>query len=245
MGSDQNLKGFGTLVISVVPVVWTVITAPLALISAISDLLNIDGLLLKPVDTYRSAMSEAAALLQLPASVSGWVGDILIVGILAAVLGWLFFTRLYLEARRQRRAASEGRAIAVNPQDVQTDTTDFLLMGTAGAGVLVAGSVGHMMLATGAAAAGTGPIGWVIGPFIVAGVGVWAAMKRQEKREAAARAHAEAESQRLAAEQQAIADSNIRMFRARERRKLFIATVIILLIVALNFAVPWVVDRVG
>ena len=245
MGISQSLKGFGTLVISVVPIVWTVITAPLALISAISDLLNIEGLVLKPIDTYRSAMGEVAALLHLPSALSGWAGDLLIVGILAAVLGWLFFTKLYLEAREQRRAANEGRAIAVNPQDVQTDTTDYLLLGTTGAGLLIGGGVSHMMLATGAAMAGTGPIGWVIGPFAVAGVGIWALTKRQEKREAAALAHAESESRRLAAEQHAIADSNIRMYRARERHRLFIASGIIVLLVTLNFALPWIIDRLG
>lgn len=240
MGNEGGLKSLGVLILSVVPIVWTVITAPLALISALSDLLNIDGLLLAPVETYRGAMADAAGLLRLPEALSGWVGDVLIVGILAAVLGWIFFARLYLEARKQQQAASEGRAIAVNPQDVEADTTDYLLIGTAGAGILVAGGVGHMMLATGAAAAGTGPIGWVVGPFVVAGVGIWAAMKRQENREAAARAHAEAESQRLVAEQRAIAASNIRMFRSRERRKLLIASAIIVAIVALNFLVPWV-----
>ena len=239
MGNEGGLKSLGALVISVVPVVWTVITAPLALISALSDLLNIDGLLLTPVETYRSAMTDAADLLHLPGALSGWVGDVVMVGVLGAVLGWVFFTRLYLEARKQHRAANEGRAIAVNPQDVEPDTTDYVLMGTAGAGILVAGGVGHMMLATGAAAAGTGPIGWVVGPFVVAGVGIWAAMKRQEKREAAARAHAEAETLRLAAEQRAIAASNIRMFRRKERRKLLIASGIIVAIVALNFVVPW------
>ena len=224
--------------LGVLPIVWTVITAPLAIISALSDLFNIDGLLLAPVATYRAAAVDTASALGLSLPVAGWVIDLVMLGLAASVLAWLFFTRLYLESRSQWRAAREGRAIAVNPQDVEPDALDLLVAGTAGAGILTAGGVSHMILATGAALAGTGPIGWVAGPFVFAGVGFWALSKREEARKNAAEAHARRESLRLAAEQAAIAQSNIRMFRANERRKLLIASGIVVGIVACNFVAP-------
>ncbi|WP_269516396.1 hypothetical protein [Brevundimonas subvibrioides] len=100
----------------VLPIVWTVITAPIAIISALSDLLNIDGLLLAPVATYRAAAVDTASALGLSLPVACWVIDVVMLALAAGVLAWLFFTRLFLESRSQWRAAREGRAIAVNPQ---------------------------------------------------------------------------------------------------------------------------------
>ncbi len=228
------------LIISVGVVGWTLITAPLAIISGLSDLLSLQGFLLSPVDLYRRAIEEAAGQLGIMSDLPGWAVDAVMVGILCAGVGWLYYARLFLEVRKQRNAAARGEAIAVNPQAVEPDSLDIVLGGTSLAGFLVGGGVAKVMLASGAAMAGTGPIGWVIGPFVVAGAGMWALAKRDELRERAAREHAARESARLAAHQFAIAEANIRAFRRREGIKLLLGTGIVAFLILLNFVLPLV-----
>lgn len=219
---------------------WAILTAPLLLTSTLSDIFNILGSVQAPVRIYRASLDSAFSAVGVNNRWPQWVTDI---GILCSLLGfilWVYVVRIRGEAARQLKAAEEGRAFLIQPQPISVDVVDATLGTTLAGGMLVSGAVGHSMLASGAALAGTGPIGWVIAPFALAMGALWAMTERDKRRKALAEFHAEQETLRLAREQLAIALINVKDFKHRETRKLTIASSIVAVLVITNFMIEFV-----
>lgn len=231
----RSIRSATSSAFSYLALLWAILTAPLLIISTISDLVGIVGLVRRPVRAYRSNVSALLSALGVKPMWPQWATDVAIFALLIAFIGWVYLIRVKGEERRQLKAAREGRAILVHPQPLTADIVDTALGATGVGGVLVSGAVGHYMLASGAALAGTGPIGWVIAPFALAGLAFWASTKRDEQRKAAADRHAREETERIAREQQAIAIINIAHFNRTETRKLVFASAAILMLVTANF----------
>ncbi len=218
----QGALRWAGAVISFALLAWATLLAPVALISTLSQLVGWRNILSSPVGEMSRELREASSSLPFLASLGSSALTWLYLAILALFVAFDILIRIRLEARRLHRVAMNLDFGTVRAQEVRSSPEAALMSGAGGAAV--AAGLGL-----------TGPIGLAVG------VGVMAAMLlvRRSALEGEARDHAARQTQEIERRRNAYVDSAVTAYIRTERRKVLLALVIVIAVVAVSYIVPF------
>ncbi len=225
--------GHGLL--SIVVQIWAMITIPLAVASAVHDLTHARGILFDLSREWSGALRT-----QLPwhSHLPDWALSLSYIAILCAGLAWLYWTSVVLVSRRYYAAALHGDLGAVAPQVTGPSGAESAV---AGAGLLAI--LGGSLAGQSAAAAGLALLG-PVGISLIVVAGGWAliagANKSEEARNKALEEKAREATEELTRKRETLAAEAVEQYKFQENQRLKMAGLVVLLLVAVNFAAPYV-----
>jgi hypothetical protein len=239
----RNLTTNAHHLLSIIVLVWIVISGPFALIDTISNLTNWKGFFLAPAHSFSAQFAHLVRDVPIASSVPAWAYSLIYLLAFLGTAVWYYWHSVALEARKLYEAAITIPLDKVEPLEEGTDALEISVAGAAVATSMVTTSMLQMATATGAVVAG--PPGLVIGLAVGALLTLFGLASRSERRKEKAEAHAQQQTRRLEA---------VRALRAQERTKIYLHTgaknltvagCIVGLIVFIEFAGPTVIQLIS
>lgn len=226
-------------VLSILLVVWAILTGPPAVISLITRFTDWPSLLEGPMGEWDRNVEDLSLALPFVDVLPAWLLNLIYLALLAAFSAWYYWASIATEARRQLSAATAGTLGPVTPMPTGATLAHGAAITTGGAGFIVGNTLVQVASYAGAAALSgmaimTGGIALAIGALMHIGY-------RKERAER----HAQLESERLERQRHELALVNIAVFKQAEQRKVRFALLVIAAIVAINFGAMGLYELLG
>ncbi|MGH6871241.1 MAG: hypothetical protein ACREHE_07030 [Rhizomicrobium sp.] len=232
---SARIVPLGRQILSILVVLWTVLTLPLALISFISNILHWRSVLLFPTREFRH---EIIKLIPALSKVPLWGFALAYVAALVAGIAFYYWNSVAVVAKYQMQLAKDGKLEPVEPQADDINA----LEGAALAAALGAVGWGGMVLngTVLAGAAVLGPPGWALLAVVVGICALFGVQLQNEDRRKKAQEYAEEQVRKQQLGRIAAAVRNVEAFKQREKTKLSIAVGAAGILVVASFAWPLV-----
>ncbi|MEJ0028315.1 MAG: hypothetical protein WDN01_19995 [Rhizomicrobium sp.] len=219
--------------VSIAVQIWAMITIPLAVVSAVHDLTHARGILFGLSKEWSGLLRTQ---LPWPSHLPDWAMSLSYIAILCAGLAWLYWTSVVLVSKSYYAAALHGDLGPVAPQMTGPSGAE-----SAVAGVGILAILGGTLAGQSAAAAGLALMG-PVGISIVVIAGGWAILvgvsKSEEARNEAIKDQARQATEELVRKREALAAEAVEQYKSQEIRRLKMSGVVVLALVAINFAAP-------